>query len=117
MEEAERLCDRVAILDHGRIVAMDTPAELIRSQGCGESLTFTVDRPLPPEFINAMGQIGRLAIQGERVVVYGDSKQTTIVSDVVLLLARLSIPFSNLRSEQSTLEDIFLKLTGHEMKD
>jgi ABC-2 type transport system ATP-binding protein len=117
MEEAERLCDRVAILDHGRIVAMDTPAELIQSQGCGESLTFTVDKPLPDEFISSMDQIGRMDIQADKVVVYGNSTQTTMVSDVVLLLARLGVPFRNLRSEQSTLEDVFLKLTGHEMKD
>jgi ABC-2 type transport system ATP-binding protein len=117
MEEAERLCDRVAILDHGRIVAMDTPIELIRNQGCGESLIFSVDRPLPAEFINAIDQIGRLDNQGERVIVYGDSNQSTMVKDVVLLLARLDIPFRNLRSEQSTLEDVFLKLTGREMKD
>jgi len=117
MEEAERLCDRVAILDHGRIVALDTPLELIRSQGCGESLTFTVDKPLPVEFINTIDPIGRLDIQGERIVVYGDSNQSSMVSEVVLLLARLNIPFRNLRSEQPSLEEVFLKLTGHEMKD
>jgi ABC-2 type transport system ATP-binding protein len=117
MEEAERLCDRVAILDHGRIVAMDTPAELIHSKGCGESLTFTVDKPLPDEFISSIDQIGRMDIQAGKVVIYGNSTQTTMVSDVVLLLARLGVPFRNLRSEQSNLEDVFLKLTGHEMKD
>jgi len=117
MEEAERLCDRVAILDHGRIVALDTPLELIRSQGCGESLTFTVDKPLPVEFINTIDPIWRLDIQGERIVVYGDSNQSSMVSEVVLLLARLNIPFRNLRSEQPSLEEVFLKLTGHEMKD
>lgn len=117
MEEAERLCDRVAILDRGRIVAMDTPAELIRSHGTEERLIFNIDRALPPEFIKTVDQIGKLEIQGDKVAVYGDACQTTLVSDVVLLLARLDIHFRNLRSEQSTLEDVFLKLTGREMKD
>jgi ABC-2 type transport system ATP-binding protein len=117
MEEAERLCDHVAILDHGRIVALDTPTELIRTHGCGESLMFTVDTPLPTEFIHSLDQIGRLDIQGDKVVVYGYSTQSNMVSDVVLLLARLGIPFRNLRSEQSTLEEVFLKLTGREMID
>jgi ABC-2 type transport system ATP-binding protein len=117
MEEAERLCDRVAIIDHGRIVAMDTPLELIRSQGCGESLNFTVDQSLPPEFISAIKPIGRLNILEDKVVIYSIDSRSTLVSDVVLLLNHLNIPFRNFRSEQSTLEDVFLKLTGHEMKD
>ena len=117
MEEAERLCDRVAILDHGRIVAQDTPSELIHVYGCGESLAFTVEKPLPADFINFVDKIGRLEFQGERVVIYGDTSQSTIASDVVLQLAKLEIPFRNLRSEQPTLEDVFLKLTGREMID
>jgi ABC-2 type transport system ATP-binding protein len=117
MEEAERLCDRVAIVDHGRIVAQDTPTQLIRIHGCGENMTFTVDKPLSPELINSIQQFGRLDISGDRVVVYAEASQPTLVSDVVLLLARLNIPFRNLRSEQPTLEEVFLKLTGREMKD
>ncbi len=117
MEEAEHLCDRVAILDHGHIVANETPTELLRLHGCGESLMFTVENPLSPEVIKSINQIGRLDIQGERVTVYGDSNQSSLVSEVVLLLAKLNIPFRNLRSEQSTLEEVFLKLTGREMKD
>jgi ABC-2 type transport system ATP-binding protein len=117
MEEAEQLCDRVAILDHGRIVAMDTPAELIRSLGGEERLIFTVERVLSPEFEKAINQIGRLEIQGEKMVVHGNTSQDSLVSDVVSLLAKLSIKFHDLRSEQSTLEDVFLKLTGREMKD
>ena len=117
MEEAEHLCDRVAILDHGHIVADDTPTELIRLHGCGESLMFTVENPLPPEALFSINQIGHLEIQGEWVTVYGDSTKSTLVSDVVLLLAGMNIPFQNLRSKQSTLEEVFLKLTGREMKD
>jgi ABC-2 type transport system ATP-binding protein len=117
MEEAERLCDRVAILDNGRIVAMDTPAELIQSQGSGESLSFVVDKTLPAEFISAINQIGRMKVEGDRVIIFGESNHTKLISDVVLLLAHLGIPFRNLRTQQSTLEDVFLKLTGHEMKD
>jgi len=117
MEEAEHLCDRVAILDHGRIAALDTPLELIHSLGGGERLIFKVDGVLPPEFLQAIDQVGRLDIQGERVIIHGDNNQATFVSDVVSLLANLNIQFRDMRSEQSTLEDVFLKLTGHEMKD
>jgi ABC-2 type transport system ATP-binding protein len=117
MEEAERLCDRVAILDHGRIVAHDTPTELIRIYGCGESIAFTADKLLTADFLNSVDKIGRLNIQGDRVAVYGESRQSNLVSDIVLLLAKQGIPFHDLRSEQPTLEDVFLKLTGREMVD
>jgi ABC-2 type transport system ATP-binding protein len=117
MEEAERLCDRVAIIDHGRIVALDTPAELISNHGSGEILTFTVDRPLPAEFLDKMAQCGHIDLQGNTVVIHGDGSQAVQVSDVVLLLTSLGVQFRNLRSEGATLEDVFLKLTGREMKD
>ena len=117
MEEAERLCDRVAILDHGRIVALDTPEQLIRNLGGEERIVFSVDGKLPPEFEDSVRQIGQLEVQGERVTVHGETSQASLVYDVVSLLARLNIRFRNLRTEQPTLEDVFLKLTGHEMKD
>jgi ABC-2 type transport system ATP-binding protein len=117
MEEAERLCDRVAILDHGRIVALDSPAELILNHGQGESVTFSVGKTLPPEFKDTMTQIGSMEVNGETVVVRDGASGATFVSDVVQLLTRFSIPFRNLRTEQATLEDVFLKLTGHEMKE
>jgi ABC-2 type transport system ATP-binding protein len=117
MEEAERLCDRVAILDHGRIVALDTPEQLIRNLGGEERIVFSVDGKLPPEFEESVRLIGQLEVQGERVTVHGETSQASLVYDVVSLLARLNIRFRNLRTEQPTLEDVFLKLTGHEMKD
>jgi len=117
MEEAERLCDRVAILDHGRIVAMDTPLELIHSMGAGGRLSFSVDSALPPEFNHSIAEMGRLEIKDGRITIYSNPNQPTFVSDIVSLLAKMTIQFRDLQSEQSTLEDVFLKLTGHEMKD
>jgi ABC-2 type transport system ATP-binding protein len=117
MEEAERLCDRIAVLDHGRIVAMDSPIELIRRYGGGERLSFRVDEPIPSEVIHTMHQIGRVDIQGEKMIIRGNSSQSALTSDIVTLLAQHDIHFHDLRSEQSSLEDVFLALTGHEMKD
>jgi ABC-2 type transport system ATP-binding protein len=117
MDEAERLCDRVAILDHGCIVAMDTPAGLVHTYGAGESLNFTVVGSLPPEFEKPITQFGRMEIQGEKIFVYANPKQTSLVSEVVSLLTKLDIQFHDLRSEQPTLEDVFLKLTGRAMRD
>lgn len=117
MEEAERLCDRVAILDQGRIVALDTPEALIHSLGGEERLMFSVEGDIPAELEAAIQQVGKLERQGERFIVYRDTSQATLASDVVSLLAKWGIPFHDLRSEQPTLEDVFLRLTGREMKD
>jgi ABC-2 type transport system ATP-binding protein len=118
MEEAERLCDRVAILDHGRIVALDTPAALIRGLGVEERVVFNLDVSLPAGFEKAFSGAIRLEVQGERVVVHGENgRQVPLVSEVVNLLSGQGIPFRDLRTEQPTLEDVFLSLTGRKMRE
>jgi ABC-2 type transport system ATP-binding protein len=118
MEEAERLCDRVAILDHGRIVALDSPAALIRSLGAEERVVFSIDGTLPPALEKAFSVAGWLEIQGERVVVHGnDGRQVPLVSEVVNKLAGSGVHFRDLHTEQPNLEDVFLKLTGREMRE
>jgi ABC-2 type transport system ATP-binding protein len=117
MEEAERLCDRVAILDHGRIVALDTPAALIRGLGVEERVVFNLDGTLPAGFEKSFSGAVRLDVQGERVVVHGkDGRKVPLVSEVVSLLTDQGVPFRDLRTEQPTLEDAFLSLTGREMR-
>ena len=118
MEEAERLCDRVAILDHGRIVALDTPAALIRGLEAEERVVFNLDGGLSPVLEEALSRAGRLEVQGERVVVHGKGdRKVQLVTEVVNLLTGLGVPFRDLRTEQPTLEDVFLGLTGREMRE
>ena len=118
MEEAEHLCDRVAVLDHGRIVALDTPANLIRNLGAEERIVFSVDRPLPAGFEKAISGEVRLEVQKERVIVHGKNhRQVPLVSEVVGLLSSQGIQFRDLRTEQPNLEDVFLSLTGHEIRE
>jgi len=118
MEEAERLCDRVLILDHGRIVALDTPAALVGSLGGEERVTFSVDSALPEAFARAFPGGALVEAQGDRVIVRGTGeRRVPLVVDVVGLLAKLGIRFRELRTEQPTLEDVFLKLTGREIRE
>jgi ABC-2 type transport system ATP-binding protein len=114
MEEAERLCDRVAIIDHGKIVALDTPQNLIDSLGAEHRVVFEVDGHLDDESLRAVPGIVRVERIGERVVVYG--QKDGLVSGVVNALETGGIRFENLRTEQPTLEDVFLALTGKEMR-
>lgn len=118
MEEAERLCDRVAILDHGRIVALDTPAALIRGLGAVERVIFTVDATLPPDFEKTLTSASRVEINGTQVILQArDNRQAALVSEVVNRLTEEGIPFRDLRTEQPTLEDVFLNLTGRVMRE
>jgi ABC-2 type transport system ATP-binding protein len=118
MEEAERLCDRVAILDHGRIVALDTPAALIRALGAEERVVFSLNGALPIEFEKAVTGAARVEVRGGWVTVHGKCGQPVpLVSEVVGQLTNLKIQFRDLRTEQPNLEDVFLSLTGREIKD
>ncbi len=118
MEEAERLCDRVAILDHGRIVALDTPAALIRSLGVEERVIFSQKGPLPAGFEKAFSSSVQIEVRGEQVIIHSkNGRKVPLVAEVVSLLAEKSIPFRDLRTEQPTLEDVFLSLTGREMRE
>ena len=118
MEEAEKLCDRVAILDHGRIVAMDTPQELVHSLGAEERIVFSLKETLPAGFEKLLSGKTWIEVQGAQVVVHGkNDRKIPLVSEVVGLLTEQGIQFSDLRTEQPSLEDVFLSLTGREMRE
>jgi ABC-2 type transport system ATP-binding protein len=115
MEEAERLCDRVAIIDHGRIIDIATPEELIRRH-CPEQTVVVVtdDRAsderfrLIPNVESVTSQDGRFTIRGR-----GDD----LVTHVIHCIADHRMQVTDFRTERSTLEDVFLKLTGHSIRN
>jgi ABC-2 type transport system ATP-binding protein len=120
MEEAERLCDRVAILDHGKIVAIDTPVDLIASLEIGGRVVFSVDGGWSPEKMASLPGVTRVENKGDKIVVSGrmngSNGYAPLVTEVVNTLTAEGIRFSNLRTEQPNLEDAFLSLTGREMR-
>jgi ABC-2 type transport system ATP-binding protein len=115
MEEAERLCDRLAIMDRGRIVALDTPENLIRSLGADHRLIFSVEGACEPQPLRNLPGVTRVEAIGDRVIVYG--RTDGFVGEVVNALTSSGTRFRDLRTEQPTLEDVFLTLTGREMRD
>ncbi len=115
MEEAERLCDRVAVMDGGRIVALDTPENLVRSMGADNRVVFTVEGIFEPQRLRALGCVSRVEMSGTRVIVYG--RGDGMVGDVVNALSANGFRFRDLRTEQPSLEDVFLKLTGRALRE
>ena len=115
MDEAERLCDRIAVMDKGKIVALDTPENLIRNLGVESRIVFTLTSAADVDSFKEIDAVTMVEKNGDRVLIQG--KGDMLVVDVVNVLARTGIRFRDLRTEQPNLEDVFLAVTGHEMKD
>jgi len=120
MEEAQQLCDRVAILDHGHILAMGSPAELIHQYCPGQVIRFTTQAHAPTDFQECflLGPVERHALSPTRdtVTLRTDALEPAME---VLMAARLGGQYSveDLRVERMTLEDVFLHVTGRRMRD
>ncbi len=115
MEEAERLCDRVAILDHGRIIDIDTPARLV-SRHCPErAVVLATDSPDAAVRLGAIPQVDRLQADAATLTIRGRGED--VVTAVIQCLAEHQIRVTDFRTIVPTLEDVFLKLTGHSIRD
>ena len=114
MEEAERLADRVAIIDKGRIVAVDTPGALIRKTDIESRVTFDVEGVLDTATLTSLAFVSRVERNRDRVIVYG---RNGMVGSVVQTLEVIGCRFRDLRSEPPNLEDVYLSLTGKEMRN
>ncbi len=106
MEEAEYLCDRVALLHHGRVRTVDTPANL--GAGLGQKLSFRTPPELDRERLLSLPEIRDVHEQGERLVIEGNGD---VVAAVMALLVQERIVPEQTRVEQSTLDDAFVALT------
>ena len=114
MEEAERLCDRVAIMDHARIIDIDQPQRLVDKYCPERSVTLaTVDAHAP----ECLARISDSPVirQDSRYTVRGTGDR--FVSDVIRCLSENHITVTDFRTETPNLEDVFLKLTGHSIRD
>ncbi len=117
MDEAQRLCDRVAIVDHGKVIALGTPEELIASLGAEHVVEFALaDGSLPAA--DALS-----ALPGVRRATVSDGRATLIVSvlheaiPALLALVGTDRAFSLLTTHSATLEDVFVSLTGRQLRD
>ncbi|XVQ11107.1 ABC transporter ATP-binding protein [Spirillospora sp. CA-255316] len=108
MEEAQRLCDRIAVIDSGRVAALDTPSGLIRRAAGNTVISFTPSRELPQADLETLPEIDTVHLQSGRITINGTD---TTVNAVISLLARHQITAHQLRVVDATLDDAFLDLT------
>lgn len=109
MEEAERLCDRLAVIDAGRLVALDTPAGLVSRVGARERVRFRPSAPPDLDALRAAPEVASVEEAGGQLVVTGTEN---LLHAVMAVLAQHQIVATELRVEQSSLEDAFVALTG-----
>ena len=109
MEEAERLCDRVALIDHGRLAALDTPVGLAARARGGKSVRFLPSAPFDEGLLRDLPEVRRVEREGQHVVVTGTGE---LVNTVVLTLAAAGVTARDIQIDSSNLEDAFVKLTG-----
>jgi ABC-2 type transport system ATP-binding protein len=109
MEEAERLCDRVAVIDAGRVVALDTPAGLVSRAAPEQRIRFRPSSPLDDRLLTALPEVRSVTRVGPQVVVTGSG---SLLNAVVSALARNQIVAEDLRVEQASLDDAFVALTN-----
>jgi ABC-2 type transport system ATP-binding protein len=113
MAEAERLCDRVAVIDGGRVVALDSPAALAERVQGGQRIRFRPSVPFEDALLTGLPDVTGLTRHGDLVVVTGTDNALGAVTSV---LARNDIVAEHLRVEQAGLEDAFVALTGGDGK-
>jgi ABC-2 type transport system ATP-binding protein len=127
MEEAERLCDRVAIMDHGRVIALGTPQQLIATVGGEDIVEFAVTHSAPGSSDPVRGvvdvaQLTAIAgVQSHRVDAglhqLSVSELHTTVPRIFAALAAEGLHMSEFRTHSATLEDVFVRLTGRNLRD
>jgi ABC-2 type transport system ATP-binding protein len=117
MEEAEVLCDRVAVMDRGRVIACDTPAALIASLGIEATVRARITGgSLELVELQALPAVLGATIEDDRIALQTRDVQTTLIALLRLVEAR-GVTLAEMTSQQSTLEDVFLSLTGRTYDD
>jgi ABC-2 type transport system ATP-binding protein len=115
MEEAERLCDRVAIIEHGRIIDMGTPEGLVARHSPQRTVVLVTEDPRAHEHLSGVRRVTSITREGARFTVHGTGAD--FVSDVIGCLSEHGLRVTDFRTVLPTLEDVFLTLTGRSIRD
>jgi ABC-2 type transport system ATP-binding protein len=115
MEEAERLCDRVAIIDHGRIIDIDTPSALVARHCPERTVLLTTAEAGAEAHFRAMPAVDDVTRVESRFTIRGRGED--FVTEVIRCVSDHQMRVADFRTETPNLEDVFLKVTGHSFRD
>ncbi|GAA4985350.1 ABC transporter ATP-binding protein [Actinopolymorpha pittospori] len=112
MEEAERLCDRLAVIDSGRVVAVDTPAGLVALVNDEQRIRFRPSVPVSDELFTDLPEVSDVTRAGNHITITGTGN---VLAAVTSVLARNQVVALELRVDQASLDDAFVELTGRSL--
>jgi len=115
MEEAERLCDRVAIIEHGRIIDMDTPKRLVDRHCPERSVVLTTEDPMAEERFGSIPGVTAVSRSEFQFIIRGMGEE--LVTEVIVCLSENRIRVTDFQTILPNLEDVFLKLTGQSIRE
>ena len=115
MEEAERLCDRVAIIEHGKIIDIGSPGELVGRHCPARTVVLATGNALAEERLRTSPSVELVTRVDSRFTIQG--RGDDFVTEVIRCLSENRIRVTDFRTVLPTLEDVFLKLTGHSIRD
>jgi ABC-2 type transport system ATP-binding protein len=116
MEEAQRLCDRIAIMDYGQIIALDSPQRLIESNIKESAIQFKMNDYPGDQAMTGLPDVSKVVQEGDDIIIY-TSNIPSAISGLLAMASQRSTELSELSVRQATLEDVFLKLTGKRIRD
>jgi ABC-2 type transport system ATP-binding protein len=116
MEEAERLCDRVAIVDHGKIIATDKPDKLVSQHFQEEAIEFRLNQSVSDDVLRGVAGVTNVVREDGKITVYSSTVPVAI-SALLDLAKQTGFELTNLYVRRATLEDVFLKLTGRRIRE
>jgi ABC-2 type transport system ATP-binding protein len=115
MEEAERLCDRVAIIEHGRIIDIDRPESLINRHCPERTVVLATENPVAGERFRTIPGVEAVVCSGSQFTIRG--RGDDLVTEVIHCLSENQIRVTDFRTVLPNLEDVFIKLTGHTIRE
>ncbi|MCL4364907.1 MAG: ABC transporter ATP-binding protein [Candidatus Marsarchaeota archaeon] len=118
LEEADQLCDRIGIIDHGRLIALGTPTELRQKIGMNSVIEISADREVLQKVADVFRKIGlEPKILTNKVVAPAGSAATKKIEMLIKELSARKVQIHNISMHEPTIDDVFLKLTGSEVRD
>jgi ABC-2 type transport system ATP-binding protein len=116
MEEAERLCDRIGIMDQGKIIALDAPRDLIAKQNLESAIELITPNGVSKEFLYKLPNISNITQDGDRFILH-TKEASTILTELIRLQEGNILNLETISVRKATLEDVFLELTGKKLRE
>ena len=118
LEEADQLCNRIGIVDHGKLIALGTPSELRQKIGMNNVIEISADKEVLPKLAAICKKIGlEPKTLSNKIVASGGAKATENIEKVINAISASKIKIQNISMHEPTIDDVFIKLTGAEARD